>query len=459
MDRIRSSMAGTFETLRGSFGFRNSTNSNNHVSSSAIAIPGSPSDTVPQQISHLALNDVIDTYVPESDDVDPSYYSPMDALLSRVYCRTVRQNGLQDEHTSEIVQSIEIPDPAELPFEGWRPFNQDISITDVTSKYQESIAKAKEMAELGWAKDTMLAYLKAERCGYEPVLHPSWRKDLHLFPQILFARPKDPVLITTYDGKDIGSDRFYHLCKMMVYSRDYNNEDKIIEQNHRTMRMTGWIKQYLRTVIRRNNLIKDIKYGRVPALLLLKGPLGRPKWKGDGQEVEMLQREVVSELAELGEHLLRRLRFATPEGSRGNRYLIPPPSIFAILPVNNIITIVAWEPVERICRTIAMLDLSDHEITVERVLQMVIVIHWAFHSMCRVREALEEQQSMSDYDTDDMDVDSVDSDEVEDEDSHMLFEQEPPLSLKDDTRRSPDIVLADPYLGPIYSIASKSTQV
>jgi hypothetical protein len=208
-------------------------------------------------------------------------FSTVDDLIAR---SLAYESENWDTDVSDIVQSIETSDEDthhdtngvnedddEEGMEPTRPDRKDIrsleTKLDIRKKYQQQLDDAKRLAELGWSNDTILAYLKIARRGYEPVIPPSWKHDFPKFPQLLFAQDEEDAFVKPLKKSNFAAiHAFDNFCLMGQSVRLAEHHHTWIGRNPENM-IKKHLNDYLKWAWADAGLTRDIEQGRVPCLI------------------------------------------------------------------------------------------------------------------------------------------------------------------------------------------------
>jgi hypothetical protein len=300
-------------------------------------------------------NDTVD-----SDRISPTPRSPLS-----------EQNPKQESHLT--------------PEEKLKAINEAI---DVRAKYELQIAQCAQMIQQGWEEDTILAYLKLDRRGFEPLFPSTWKIDFVLFPPILFTEDVKNAFIRSVSGKDWRAvHEFDNFCKVGTEVR--------VSQIHHTYparrpeaMLTKYLKTYLKWAWWDAGLTEDLELGRLPQLIAIKCAKYREIHYPD--RAEILQERLLMRLRSMGDKLLEVLKFAAPS-KNDSEYLIDPPTLFGFAVLDSLVGIVAYEPLTRTSRTIGFFNFDDRHLEVMNTISLAILMHWVRFGLIRLRDALEEQ--------------------------------------------------------------------
>lgn len=138
---------------------------------------------------------------------------------------------------------------------------------DLRGKYEQQLADAKRLAELGWSNDTILAYLKIARRGYEPIIPPSWKHDFPKFPELLFAQIEEDAFIKPLKKSNFAAiHAFDNFCLMGQSVRLSEYHHTWVGRNPENM-IKKHLNDYLKWAWADAGLTKDIDHGRIPCLI------------------------------------------------------------------------------------------------------------------------------------------------------------------------------------------------
>jgi hypothetical protein len=259
---------------------------------------------------------------------------------------------------------------------------------DVRAKYELQIAQCVQMIQQGWEEDTILAYLKLDRRGFEPLFPSTWKIDFVLFPPILFTEDVKNAFVRSVSGKDWRAvHEFDNFCKV-------GTEVRVSQINHTyparrpEAMLTKYLKNYLKWAWWDAGLAKDLELGRLPQLIAVKCAKHREIHNPD--RAEILQERLLMRLRSMGDKLLELLKFAAPS-TNDSEYLIDPPTLFGFAVLDSLVGIVAYEPLTRTSRTIGFFNFDDRHLEVMNTISLAILIHWVRYGLIRLRDVLEEQ--------------------------------------------------------------------
>jgi hypothetical protein len=359
----------------------------------------------------------------------PASFSTVDKLFARATTKTSNEYGKDPDETdmdidlSEIVRSVEVPaafDSIETKREdaaidnlfGDSPMNSDQEARlersiysqpnetlDIRGKYEAQVDTFQDLVRFGWShQDTILAYLKVDRAGFEPLFPLSWRHDFPLFPRILFTDDAHNAFISSMrDKESIAIHFFDRLCQLGLRVRDLELHGFTNPMGRPEVRLRKSINEYIRWAWRDADLENDIRKGRVPPLVIVTGGRGLRS-----VAIDDLTRKLESSLRDHGRSLCASLE---SPGPLGPKYLMEPPTVFGFVVTNSFVGVLAWEPISEEARSFGFYNFMEKKMESMHAISLAIIIHWARHSMVRIKRALEEQRGTDGDDSDSMDLD------------------------------------------------------
>jgi hypothetical protein len=259
---------------------------------------------------------------------------------------------------------------------------------DVRAKYDLQLAQCTDMVQQGWEEETILAYMKLDRRGFEPIFPSTWKMDFVLFPPILFTDDVENAFIRSISGKNWRAiHEFDNFCKV-------GTEVRVSQINHTypgrrpEALLAKYIKNYLKWAWWDADLTDDLHLGRLPELLTV--ICAKYRESDDPNRAESLQERLLCRLRSMGDKLLGTLMFATTPTNE-SEYLIDPPTLFGFAVLDSLVGVIAYEPISRTARTIGFFNFDDRHLEVMNTISLTIVIHWVRYGLLRLRDALEEQ--------------------------------------------------------------------
>jgi hypothetical protein len=266
---------------------------------------------------------------------------------------------------------------------------------DIRGKYQQQLADASRLSELGWSHDTILAFLKIARRGYEPLIPPSWKMDFPKFPPILFAKDEDDAFIKPMIKSNFFAIKaFDQLCMV-------GRSVRLAEFNHTgpnrspEAMIKKHLKDYLKWAWKDAGLMEDIESGRIPCLINLANRSWRRRRQGG--EITMdpftkLEIKVKDKLETTSASLLSCLRAREAE----DEYMIEPPTLFGLVIYETIVAVVAYEPLSStgVLRQFAYYHFNKLNEEVWNSISLAILVSWARNSMLRIKEVLDQRDGV-----------------------------------------------------------------
>lgn len=260
---------------------------------------------------------------------------------------------------------------------------------DLRAKYAIQVEECHQMIQRGWEQDTVLAYLKLDRRGFEPLFPSTWAMDFPLFPPLLFTDDVKNAFIRaiTADNWWRAIHEFDNFCKVGMNVRSAQLSHTHISRRPEALLYRA-IKNYIRWAWNDADLTEELQYGRVPELLAIMCAPRRDI--GHVDRAEALQERLLLRLHSMGDRLLSTLKFSSLVPEK-DEFSIDPPTLFGFAVLESFVGVVAYEPISRTSRTVGFFNFDDRHLEVMNTISLAIVIHWVRYGLMRLREALENQ--------------------------------------------------------------------
>jgi hypothetical protein len=334
-------------------------------------------------------------------------FSAVDELIARSLSYDVEN---VDVDVSNIVQSIEFApeedhptqdgpdeDDDEHQFRDRRDLLDQLHQgLDIRGKYRQQLADATRLGELGWSHDTILAYLKIARRGYEPLFPPNWRRDFPKFPLLLFAKDEGSSFIRPMQKSNFYALKAFDAFCMMGMSVRLAEEHHTGPHRSPEAMINKHIKDYLKWAWADAGLTEDVESGRIPCLLTV----AKRTWKRQKeQEAEEqasepfaeIEEKIRQKLEEASRNLLSVLRI---EGSP-DEYIMDPPTLFGLVIYETIVAVVAYEPLnpDGEIRQFAFYHFNKIQEEIWNSISLSILVSWVRNGMIRVKQVLDRIES------------------------------------------------------------------
>jgi hypothetical protein len=330
-------------------------------------------------------------------------FSAVDDLLARSLAYELE--NIEDD-VSNIVQSIELMQDEDNPSQDGANEEDGEGKTrdrknlldqlqhgiDIREKYRQQLKDATKLSELGWRHDSILAYLKIARRGYEPAFPPSWRYDFPKFPPLLFAKDEESAFVKPIKKSNFAALKaFDRLCMM-------GQSVRLAEENHTGPNRSpeAMIKKHLNDYLKwawsDAALTEDVESGRVPCLITLSKRSTR-RLSVEESTTDILEPfveielKIKKKLEEMSNILLDALRHPDSQ----EEYIIEPPTLFGLVIHDTIVAVVAYEPLaaNTSMRQFAFYHFNKINEEIWNCISLSILIAWIRNGMIRIKEALD----------------------------------------------------------------------
>ena len=263
---------------------------------------------------------------------------------------------------------------------------------DIRGKYQQQLKDATRLSELGWTHDTILAYLKIARRGYEPIFPSSWKYDFPKFPPLLFSKEEESAFVRPMNKSNFAAmkafDRFCMMGQAVRLAEEHhtgpNRSPEAMIRKH--------LNDYLKWAWSDAGLIEDIECAKIPCLITLSKRLSKRSSIEDSTSDVMepfmeIERKIKHRLEETSKILLDALRLPDSE----EEYIIEPPTLFGLVIHDTIVAVVAYEPLTSITsiRQFAFYHFNKINEEIWNCISLSILISWVRNGMLRIKEALD----------------------------------------------------------------------